>query len=106
MNTQPRAIVFFWAQGFRHGWQAAYPAIGSEEDAVTLAETSGYDVLDRRTLPDSAWYGYYREVEAALESPEGVKLTPDFRDVLREEADIYAHSKGSYGYLFLILRKT
>ncbi len=90
----------------RDFWQAAYPAIGSEEDARELAESLGYEVLDSRTLPESAWQSYYREVETALESPEGLKLTPDFRDGMREEAKIYHGSESSYGYLFLILRKT
>jgi ubiquinone/menaquinone biosynthesis C-methylase UbiE len=97
--VKPRA---FWA---RH-----YPAMTTVDENLRVAHECGYDVLDRFTLPESAWWDdYYAPLERRL-----VVLRQQYRhdaeaasviDTSQEEIDLYREFSQCYGYVFYVLRR-
>jgi SAM-dependent methyltransferase len=96
--SQPRAF-----------WERNYPAIRHVDENVALCTQSGFHVVDRFTLPESAWWSdYYGPMEARLialrEECAGDDEAIAVIEASREQIDLYRRFSPSYGYVFYILR--
>lgn len=92
-GSPPAEAVEMWRE---------YPAMGTEADAIALAEAAGWTVLFTDPLEPEAWDAYNGSVRDGLAKPHG--LTPDFVARLENEAAVWDGARGSYGYVFLALR--
>ncbi|MBW2268921.1 MAG: methyltransferase domain-containing protein [Deltaproteobacteria bacterium] len=90
-------------------WQGHYPEMADVEANCKRAERAGYRVLDHFALPHSDWRAYYDPIEA-----RAAKLRPRYADDPRalaaighqdHEIEIFEGSRGSYSYVFYLLRK-
>ncbi|QKQ27491.1 SAM-dependent methyltransferase [Candidatus Reidiella endopervernicosa] len=85
-----------------------YPDMRSVEENVALAEAAGYRLVESFVMPRETWWeGYYELLEprarrlVAHADPE-IRL---FAEQTVEEVEVFKQSKGSYGYLFLLLQR-
>ena len=96
--SQPRAF-----------WELNYPAIRHVDENVEICARSGFYVVDRFTLPESAWWiDYYGPMEARIialrEECAGDDEAMAVITAAGEEIDLYRRFSASYGYVFYILR--
>ncbi len=93
----------------RAWWEAEYPGITSVGANIRTIEESGYTLLGHFTLPASAWWDYYRPIEArltALRERHGEDATALAAiDDHQIEIDMYRRYSDSYGYEFFVCRK-
>ena len=54
------------AEEVRRWWEGEYPGITSIGECLRMIDETGLAVLGHFTLPGSAWWGYYRPIEARL----------------------------------------
>lgn len=92
-DSPPAEAVALWRE---------YPTMGTEADAIALAEAAGWSVLFTDPLKPEAWDAYINSTRTALARPHS--LTPDFAARLETEATVWDTARGSYGYLFLALQ--
>jgi SAM-dependent methyltransferase len=102
LEADPPAEVRAW-------WEAEYPAIGSLEANLRMIEAGGFRLLGNFTLPESAWWAYYRPLETRLatlrQAHEG---DPEALEVIEDaqiEIDLFRRHGRSYGYEFFVCRK-
>jgi len=96
---RPRETVAFWAED--------YPTMASIGENVERARAAGYRVLDRLTLPPSAWWDdFYTPLLERM-----TQLRPGADAELRAAIDAMEHEIGlfrrhphAYGYVFYIMR--
>lgn len=95
-------------QAARDFFGTCYPQMRTVEDNVALAESANYQVLFTHPLPAQAWVeGYYDTL-----APRAARLREHsdaaVRDLAAEtlrEIEVFAHSEGSYGYVFYVLKR-
>jgi len=95
-GERPADVAEFWA--------AAYPAMGSREDNIARAASAGYDVVDTHTLPVGAWDDYYGPIAKAMAEGRAAHLGSAFEAELHREQAIFTAGRGSYGYVFYIVK--
>ena len=97
------------AEEVRRWWESEYPCITSVEECVQAIEDTGLTLLGHFTLPPTAWWGYYRPIEARLaELREKHAGDAPALEVLAEheiEIDMYRRYGHSYGYEFFVCRR-
>jgi SAM-dependent methyltransferase len=93
----------------RRWWEGEYPDITSIEGCVRTIEDTGLDLLGHFTLPERAWWEYYRPVEARLAEVRARHSDdPIALEVIAEqevEIDMYRRHGRCYGYEFFVCRK-
>ena len=78
------------------------------DENVRVAEASGYEVIERFTLPESAWWDdYYGPLEQRLavmrarHDDDAVALSEI--ESTQEQIDLYRRFADCYGYVFYVL---
>jgi ubiquinone/menaquinone biosynthesis C-methylase UbiE len=95
---EPRA---FWARN--------YPAIATVDENLAIARTCGFVVVDRFTLPESAWWDDYygpmeRRLSALQAQPQGDAEALAVIESSRAQISLYRRFASCYGYVFYVLR--
>ncbi len=91
----------------RDYWQQAYPAIGTEATNSGHAEASGFEVLEIRRLPASAWWDNYYDPLSDNMAPFSQSADPVMRLVtseIDEEMALFKTHHQHYGYSFYIMK--
>jgi SAM-dependent methyltransferase len=98
------------AEEVRCWWEGEYPGITSIKECVRTIEETGLAVLGHFTLPESAWWDYYRPIEARLaELRKKHAGDPVALALLAEhevEIDMYRRYGHCYGYEFFVCEKS
>ncbi len=93
----------------RRWWEGEYPAIASVDAQLDLIAEAGLSLLEHFTLPQSAWWEYYRPLEARLgelrQRHAGDTFALQVLDEARVEVDMYRRFGRSYGYELFVCRK-
>lgn len=87
-----------------------YPDMSSVSARLDAIEDRGYEVLDHFSLPESAWWNYYRPLGRRLEEvrpscrcePEKLAIV----EFCQTEIDTYRKYSEHYGYEFFLLRRS
>ncbi len=91
-------------------WDQTYPGILDISGAEEVIRQCGYRIIDRFSLPPSAWWDvFYTPLEKQLiqsrvtyaDNREGMELI----DHLQQEIDLYRKHSDLYGYVFFIIEK-
>jgi len=87
-----------------------YPDMKTIGEVCQLAADSGYRVIDRFNLPDSAWWDdYYTPMLARLEELKrlnaGMAEAAEVYARCEAEIDMFRRYSVCYGYTFFVLRK-
>ena len=90
-------------------WHDAYPAMATAAANSTIAVAAGYDVVDTKVLPATAWwenyYGPLRQRMTALKTE--ARRNPALAQVIadtEQEMEILEKADSSFGYVFYVLR--
>jgi SAM-dependent methyltransferase len=87
-------------------WNSAYPQIQDIEGNLADLRAAGYQPVEHFTLPESAWWDYYRPIEKrVLRMKEKYKNNSCAMEVLEteiREMDLYRKYSDYYGYIFFI----
>ena len=94
----------------RKFWEEAYPAIRPVEELLSVARSTGYEVVGHFSLPKRCWQEEYhvplnpriKELEAKYPEAEEARAV---LEMTREEIRIYEDYSDYYGYEFLVLRR-
>ena len=90
-------------------WRSEYPDIKSIDENLDIIRKLGYSVIDHFTLPEHAWYQYYKPIENRIaELRRKYAGNPEARKALDNtqiEIDLYRKYSDSYGYVFYLMRK-
>ena len=90
-------------------WNEEYPAAQKVEDNLADLESAGFSAKGNFTLPESAWWDYYRPIEDKLAILERQHAAcREAMEVLaaeRKEIDLYRRYSDYYGYQFYIGRR-
>jgi SAM-dependent methyltransferase len=93
----------------RSWWEGEYPDIAPVGANLHRIREAGFVVLHHFTLPDEAWWAYYRPVEARLEKLRsrhaGDPTALEVLDEAQVEVDMYRRHGRSYGYEMFVCRK-
>jgi SAM-dependent methyltransferase len=87
-------------------WAAGYPAMRSVQANLDALAAAGYRVVGHFVLPASAWWAYYRPLEARL-ADFRVRCAGDAEALAliegeQAEIDLYRRHGDSYGYVFYV----
>ena len=86
-----------------------YPAMEDIATNLNMMEACGYEIVHHFTLPESAWWNYYRPLETRLRSlREKYAADPERLAVIeavQTEVDIYRTYSDCYGYEFFLLKQ-
>lgn len=92
----------------RRWWEGEYPDISSVEAKLEVIAGSGLVTLGHFTLPESAWWEYYRPLERRLQELRGRHAGDSFASGVLDEAqleiDMCRRFGGSYGYELFVCR--
>jgi SAM-dependent methyltransferase len=98
------------AEEVRRWWESEYPGITSVQECIRMIEQTGLVLLGHFTLPASAWWGYYRPIEARLadlrEKHAGDPLALELLAEHEVEIDMYRRYGHGYGYEFFVCGKS
>ena len=87
-------------------WDAEYPQIQDIESNIEDLQAAGYQPVGHFTLPESAWWEYYRPIEKRVKlMKEKYKNNDGALEVLHSEMremDLYRRYSDYYGYVFFI----
>ena len=87
-------------------WDSAYPQIQDIEGNMADIRAAGYQPVAHFTLPESAWWDYYRPIEKrVMLMKEKYKNNSNALDVLEteiQEIDLYRRYSDYYGYVFFV----
>lgn len=91
-------------------WEAAYPAIRSVQENLSVVERSGYENVGHFALPPSAWFDEYydpmeKRIEALRTKYAGDSQALEILDGEFQEIELYRKDPGAYGYVFYVMRK-
>jgi SAM-dependent methyltransferase len=92
----------------RRWWEGEYPALTTVEANLRLIQAAGFSTLDHFTLPEDAWWEYYRPLEARLQEVRRRHHDEPALGVLDEaqvEVDMFRRHGRSYGYELFVCRK-
>ena len=93
----------------REFWERNYPAIRHVDENVAACREHGFDLVDRFTLPESAWWSdYYAPMEGRLVALRDEYARDDAAlaviEESREQIELYRRFARHYGYVFYVLR--
>jgi hypothetical protein len=87
-------------------WDSAYPQIQDIDGNIADLRAAGYQPQAHFTLPESAWWDYYRAIEKrVLQMMEKYKNNSSALEVLEtemREIDLFREYSDYYGYVFFI----
>lgn len=87
-------------------WDSAYPQIQDIEGNIADLRAAGYQPLEHFTLPESAWWDYYRAIEKRVilmkEKYKNNSCALDVLETEMREIDLYRSYSDYYGYVFFI----
>ncbi len=96
-------------QELKDYWEREYPAVKTNSQNLRIIEESGYTLIDRFVLPDSAWWDYYRPIEKRLKELRvkyaNIMKALEYFDEAEEEIDIFRKYSKFYGYVFYVMSK-
>jgi SAM-dependent methyltransferase len=88
----------------------AYPDMKTIPEVCQMAADSGYRVIDRFNLPDSAWWDdYYTPMLERIKELKlhyaGIAEAEEVYARCEAEIDMFRRNSTCYGYTFFVLRK-
>jgi ubiquinone/menaquinone biosynthesis C-methylase UbiE len=87
-------------------WDSEYPQIQDAAGNIANLRAAGYQPVANFTLPESAWWDYYRAIEKRVKlMKETYKNNSAALEVLEtetQEIDLYRKYSKYYGYVFFI----
>jgi SAM-dependent methyltransferase len=87
-------------------WDSAYPQIQDIADNIADLRAAGYQPVEHFTLPESAWWDYYRAIEKRVmlmkEKYKNNSCALDVLETETREIDLYRSYSDYYGYVFFI----
>jgi SAM-dependent methyltransferase len=93
----------------RRWWEGEYPDIASVEEKLEVIAGSDLVTLEHFTLPESAWWEYYRPLERRLEElaerHAGATDALHVLDEARVEVEMYRRFGRVYGYELFVCRR-
>jgi SAM-dependent methyltransferase len=93
----------------RRWWESEYPDISSVEAKCEVIAGADLVILEHFTLPESAWWEYYRPLERRIEElrRQHAGDTPALGvlDEAHVEIDMWRRFGGSYGYELFVCRR-
>ena len=95
-EDRPESVRRFWAE--------AYPAMTTIEDNTAQARVAGFEVEATRILSDEGWSRYYGPMDRAILTGRADPLGSDFIAGLRNEQAVFHSARGSYGYVFYVMK--
>jgi SAM-dependent methyltransferase len=102
LTARPAEEVRLW-------WQSEYPDLTTADGNLQRIRAAGFAILDHFTLPEEAWWSYYRPLEARLgelrSRHAGNPVALEVLDEAQVEVDMYRRHGHSYGYEMFLCRK-
>jgi SAM-dependent methyltransferase len=96
-QTRPRPALTFWRE--------AYPTMGDEAENVGRARRAGFEVLETRRLPLSAWWtNFYDPLRARMKELDGSAFHAAVLRETEEEIALFEKYGDAYGYSFYVMR--
>ena len=87
-------------------WNAEYPPMQDISSNINDLQGAGYRLVDHFTLPESAWWNYYRPIEKRVEQLKARyqdnSAALEVLDAELKEIDLYRRYSDYYGYEFFI----
>jgi len=84
-------------------WQAGYPSMLTEAQAIARAQALGYQVVIQQRLPQVAWDRFYADMQARVDQLEIKYGEQRALTDCRHEIDMYRRFGDEFGYLCLLL---
>lgn len=85
-------------------WQAGYPSMLTEAEAIAKAQALGYQVVSKQRLPKAAWERFYADMQDRIDQLEAKYGEQRALTDCRHEIDMYRRCGDEFGYLCLLLR--
>jgi ubiquinone/menaquinone biosynthesis C-methylase UbiE len=87
-------------------WDSAYPQIQDIEGNIADIQAAGYQPVAHFTLPESAWWDYYRAIEKRVmlmrEKYKNNSCALEVLEAEMREIDLYRRYSDYYGYVFFV----
>ena len=87
-------------------WDSAYPQIQNIESNIADIRAAGYQPVENFTLPESAWWDYYRVIEERVmlmkQKYKNNNCALEVLEAEMQEIDLYRNYSDYYGYVFFI----
>jgi ubiquinone/menaquinone biosynthesis C-methylase UbiE len=87
-------------------WDSAYPQIQDIEANIADIRSAGYQPVAHFTLPESAWWDYYRAIEKRVmlmkEKYKNNSCALEVLEAEMREIDLYRRYSDCYGYVFFV----
>ena len=87
-------------------WEEEYPQIQDIGSNIEDLQAAGYRLVDHFTLPESAWWEYYRPLKKRFqqlkEKYQNNRTALELLDTETYEIDLYRQYSEYYGYVFFI----
>ena len=88
-----------------------YPTMGWTADVKIAVRETGFDLLDRFTLPDEAWWDdFYTPMRARIDELRAIHAGDDNAqaalDTLAQEPEMHRRYSDTYAYVFFIARRS
>ena len=87
-------------------WDSAYPQIQDVEGNIADIRAAGYQPVAHFTLPESAWWDYYRAIEKRVmlmkEKYKNNSCALEVLEAEMQEIDLYRRYSDYYGYVFFV----
>lgn len=85
-------------------WQAGYPSMLTEAEAIAKAQALGYQAVSQQRLPKAAWERFYTDMQDRIEQLEAKYGEQQALVDCRHEIEMYRRFGDEFGYLCLLLR--
>ena len=85
-------------------WQAGYPSMLTEAEAIAKAQALAYQVVSKQRLPKAAWERFYADMQDRIDQLEAKYGEQRALTDCRHEIDMYRRFGDEFGYLCLLLR--
>lgn len=85
-------------------WQAGYPSMLTEAEAIAKAQALGYQVVSQQRLSKAAWERFYADMQGCIDQLEAKYGEQRALTDCRHEIDMYRRFGDEFGYLCLLLR--
>ena len=85
-------------------WQAGYPKMLTEAEAIAKAQALGYQLVSQQRLPPTAWERFYADMQERIDQLEAKYGEQRVWSDCRHEIDMYRRFGDEFGYLCLLLR--
>jgi serine/threonine-protein kinase HipA len=95
-DDRPEPVARYFAAG--------YPEMTSVAGSVRRATDAGYELIATHKVTAEAWERYYRPIRRALREGAADHLDLAFARELRDEMRMFGQARGSFGYVFFVLK--